>query len=77
MILVGLMGFHLILAMMTKASHNKMNITLCQLVPTINNQSLRKEGKRLDRNPNPDPFQGQGDRGFSNLPIKVRYSFYP
>ena len=77
MILADLMAFHLISAMMTKTSHNKMNIILCQLVQvqTIDNQNLRNEVKKLDQNPNLDLFQGQGDRLFSNLPIKLRYSF--
>ena len=79
MILADLMAFHLISAMMTKTSHNKMNIILCQLVQvrTIDNQNLRNEVKKLDQNPNLDLFQGQGDRLFSNLPIKLRYSFHP
>ena len=77
MILADLMAFHLISAMMTKTSHNKMNIILSQLVQvrTIDNQNLRNEVKKLDQNPNLDLFQGQGDRLFSNLPIKLRYSF--
>jgi len=64
MILADLMAFHLISAMMTKTSHNKMNIILCQLVQvrTIDNQNLRNEVKKLDQNPNLDLFQGQGDR---------------
>ena len=79
MILVDRMVFHPISAMMVKTSHNKMNIILCQLVlvPTIDNQNLRKEEQRLGRNPNLDLFQDQGDRLFSNLPIKLRYSFHP
>ena len=79
MILVDRMAFHPISAMMVKISPNKMNIILCQrvLVPKIDNQNLRKEGKRLGQNPNLDLFQDQGDRLFSNLPIKLRYSFYP